>query len=111
MNPEQERLEKLKARKQQLEKQIKQEAQKMNDAERKARARKLIELGGLIELAGLAQIDKAILLGSCLELAETLNNSDPRVKDYIQELSRTGNAAFARREAEKAAKAVSKGGK
>jgi hypothetical protein len=51
---------------------IRSEEKAAKEAERKARTKRLIELGGLVDLAGLAARDKGELLGALLGLSRVL---------------------------------------
>lgn len=57
--------------------------------ERKEDARHKIQLGGLIIKAGMGDLDKHILYGGLVELAEKLENKDERDR-----LERRGRKAF-----------------
>lgn len=63
-----------------------------SEAERKARTRRLIELGGLVELAGLAESDRGVLLGLLLAAAK----SDAAT---VASAKRAGDEMLAAREA------------
>lgn len=63
------------------------------EAERKARTRKLIELGGLVEIAGLTEMDRGTLLGLMLAGAGAAN--DP---ERAASWKTRGDAAIAERE-------------
>ena len=49
---------------------------RLSEKERKARTRKLIEIGGLAEIAGLLEFDPGFLLGSFLNIAEVSSDSE-----------------------------------
>jgi len=54
------------------------------EAERKARTRRLIELGGLVEMAGLLEAvahDRAALLGALLALTQRIGSTQSAVLD------------------------------
>ena len=65
-----EKKQKLAAKKAGLEK----KEQRMKALERKARTRKLIELGGLVEKAGLEDVDPNILFGAIQEIKERFSD-------------------------------------
>ncbi len=64
------------------------------EAERKARAKRLIELGALFDLAGLDGQDRGALLGALLGVAKTLGDA-PRWEQWKS----SGDALLAEREA------------
>jgi hypothetical protein len=70
-------------------------------AERKARTRHLIELGGLVVKAGLVELtddDRAVILGGCLDIAGRLrgaNQRDERPAGLMTLWRRRGLNAFA----------------
>jgi hypothetical protein len=70
-------------------------------AERKARTRHLIELGGLIVKAGLVELtndDRAVIFGACLDIAGRLrgaNQHDARPAGLMMLWRRRGLEAFA----------------
>ena len=70
-----------------------------SEAERKARTRKMIELGGLVELAGLADLDRGALLGLLLAAAKQAGDSDA-----LAAAKRAGDALLTSREADRKAK-------
>jgi hypothetical protein len=70
-----------------------------SEAERKARTRKMIEVGGLVELAGLADQDRGALLGLLLSAAKQA--SDP---ESLAAAKRAGDAMLSSREADRKAK-------
>lgn len=70
-----------------------------NEAERKARTRRIIELGGLVELAGLADLDRGAVLGLLLEAAKRASDAET-----LATAKRTGDALLASRESERKAK-------
>ena len=49
---------------------------RLSEKERKARTRKLIEIGGLAEIAGLLESDPGFLLGAFLNVAEISVDSE-----------------------------------
>lgn len=70
-----------------------------NEAERKARTRKMIEVGGLVELAGLADLDRGALLGLLLAAAKQAGDADA-----LAAAKRAGDALLTSREADRKAK-------
>lgn len=58
-------------------------------SERKKDTRHKIELGGLIIKAGMGEVDKLVLYGALVELAEALANPDEQDR-----LKRRGRRAF-----------------
>jgi hypothetical protein len=68
--------------------------QSKTEAERKARTRSLIQVGGLVEIAGLADVDKGALLGSLMFVAEHLQHPDKH-----QAWKAKGDAVLQEREA------------
>lgn len=85
------KLDKLKAKKAELEAQIRSMHARETAKQRKADARRKIELGGLVLKAGLGQHDKGELLGGLLALASQLG-SDANAKAAYK---RAGDAALA----------------
>jgi hypothetical protein len=71
---------------------------RIKEKKRKARTRRLIEVGGLAEIAGLVEADSALLLGGFLRLAEGLKDDTTRAT-----LQAEGEVRLAQREAEKKA--------
>jgi hypothetical protein len=69
---------------------------RIKEKERKARTRRLIEVGGLAEVAGIVEADSALLLGGFLRLAETLKDDATRAR-----MKAEGDTRLAQREAEK----------
>ena len=65
-------------------------------AERKARTRRLIEIGGLAEIAEISQIDKGLLLGMFLACKKALENPETRTQWKAK-----GDAMLAERERQK----------
>lgn len=57
------------------------EENRLKDAERKARTRRLIEAGGLIDKAGLLGLDSAVLYGALLQVAGEAANAE-RVEQW-----------------------------
>lgn len=76
-------------------------AQDEADKERKARTRRLIELGGLVDIAGVGDYDKAVLLGMLASIPDLQEQE-------LEQMRQRGSAIFAEREAAKAAKAAEK---
>lgn len=71
------------------------------EKERKARTRRLIELGGLADIAGVGEFDKATLLGMLAQLHQ--------IDDYEREMMRQrGAGIFEEREAAKVAEKARK---
>jgi len=69
------------------------------EAARKARTRKLIELGGLVEIVGLGDVDKGALVGGLLKIAKDLEGREKSIMFGVHK--RSGDAFLAAREAEK----------
>jgi hypothetical protein len=69
-----ERLQRLQARKKALEAKISREQARVWEREGKARTRLLLAYGGLVDLAGLTQKDQGTVLGLLLEGAQRLQN-------------------------------------
>lgn len=86
--------------------------QDATEKERRARTRRLIELGGLADLAGVGEYDKATLLGvlaSIPEMAEhELEHMHQRGSDIFAEREAAKAAEKARKEEEKARKEAEK---
>ena len=57
------------------------EENRLKEAERKARTRKLIEAGGLVDKAGLLDLDSAVFYGALLQAAADANNAE-RVEQW-----------------------------
>lgn len=91
------RLQKLKAKKNEIEKQIRAEKSKLSQQARKQRTRELIQLGGLVDVAGLKEADKGALLGALLSVASTLQSNSKQ----FQEWKVKGDAVLAEREKER----------
>ena len=66
------------------------------DAARKARTRRLIELGGLVEIAGFASFDRGAILGALASLANQGNDAET-----VAGWKRAGDAELAKRESAK----------
>lgn len=71
---------------------------RIKEKERKARTRRLIEVGGLAEIAGIVGLDSGTLLGGFITLAETIKDEATRSR-----LQAEGQARLSQREAEKKA--------
>jgi hypothetical protein len=82
--------ERLHAHEQQKARLAEQEA-KLKGAERKARTRRLIEVGGLIDKAGLLELEPNTLYGALLSLRDGAGD-----KDQITKWTALGGRAFAR---------------
>ena len=82
--------ERLHAHEQQKARLAEQEA-KLKGAERKARTRRLIEVGGLIDKAGLLELEPNALYGALLSLRDGVGD-----KDQITKWTALGGRAFAR---------------
>ncbi|NEQ52898.1 MAG: conjugal transfer protein TraD [Leptolyngbya sp. SIO3F4] len=65
---------------------------KEKEQQRKARTRRLIELGGLVEIAGLTEIERGALLGLLLENRDRLQD-----EATYRNLKQLGNAELNRR--------------
>lgn len=74
---------------------IRSEDKAIKEAERKARTKRLIDLGGLVDLAGISAKDKGELLGAFLGLSRVVD--EERWAKWKQE----GDALLAEREQEK----------
>lgn len=72
----------LEEKRRKLEIQISREKQKLKEQKRKARTKKLIEIGGLSEIAGISEIDKHALLGAMIQIKELLN--DPHTLNMLR---------------------------
>lgn len=70
-----------------------------SEAERKARTRRIIELGGLVELAGLADLDRGAVLGLLLDAAKRASDAEA-----LATAKRAGDALLSSRESERKAK-------
>lgn len=64
----------LEEKRRKLEIQISREKQKLKEQKRKARTKKLIEIGGLAEIAGISEVDKHALLGAMIQIKELLDD-------------------------------------
>ena len=82
--------ERLHAHEQQKARLAEQEA-KLKGAERKARTRRLIEVGGLIDKAGLLELEPNTLYGALLSLRDGAGD-----KDQVSKWTALGGRAFAR---------------
>src|SRR5271165_2346788 len=82
--------ERLRAHEQQKARLAEQE-EKLKDAGRKARTRRLIEAGGLIDKAGLLELEPNALYGALLSLRDGAAD-----KDQISKWAALGGRAFAR---------------
>lgn len=100
------RLEKLAARKEEIEKQLKAERDRIKKQERKARtaenakarkeANKLkFEYGGLVDIAGLIGTDKGAVLGALLWAAKKFKEDPASVASF----KKSGDEELAKREA------------
>lgn len=87
-----------KTAKAELERLRKEQDRKTKIAERKARTRRLIELGGLVELAELSGTDKGTLLGMLLAGKSAMDKPEVAGKWKTQ-----GDSLLAERERQKAA--------
>lgn len=70
----QSRLKKLEEKKRQIEAQYSLEKAKLKEYERKARTRKLIEIGALAEIAEISTFEKEEILGAMIQMAELLRD-------------------------------------
>lgn len=70
----QSRLQELEARKRKVENELKFQKRKLKEQARKARTRRLIEVGGLADIAGLIETDPAALLGAMLQVSQILQD-------------------------------------
>jgi hypothetical protein len=57
------------------------EENRLREAERKARTRRLIEAGGLVDKAGLLDVDSAVLYGALMQVAAETRNTE-RVEQW-----------------------------
>ncbi|MBE9044326.1 conjugal transfer protein TraD [Pleurocapsales cyanobacterium LEGE 10410] len=57
-----------------LDLQLAREKSRLKEQKRKARTKKLIEIGGLTEIAGISNVDKAALLGAMVQMKELLED-------------------------------------
>lgn len=97
---EEERISRLKERKAKIDKQLRDAESKRKKNDRKARTRELIEFGGLVRIPfpeGTA-VDKGILLGALIEVAEAIKTDTARASDW----KRNGDAEIRRRQEEQA---------
>lgn len=69
---------------------------RIKEKERKARMRRIIEVGGLAEIAGIINLDSGTLLGGFITLAETIKDEAKRVR-----MKAEGDSRLAQREVEK----------
>jgi N-acetylglutamate synthase/N-acetylornithine aminotransferase len=69
---------------------------RIKEKERKARTRRLIEVGGLAEIAGIINLDSGTLLGGFITLAETIKDEAKRAR-----MKAEGDSRLAQREVEK----------
>jgi len=69
---------------------------RIKEKERKARTRRLIEVGGLAEIAGIINLDSGTLLGGFITLAETIKDEAKRTR-----MKAEGDTRLAQREGEK----------
>ena len=67
------------------------EENRLKEAERKARTRRLIEAGGLIDKAGLLGLDSAVLYGALLALS-----ADAANEERLEQWRKVGGKAFDR---------------
>lgn len=70
----QDKLKKLEEKKRQIEAQYSLEKAKLKEYERKARTRKLIEIGSLAEIAEISSFEKEAILGAMIHMAELLRD-------------------------------------
>lgn len=66
------------------------------DAGRRQRTRRLIELGALFDLAGIGDVDRGVLLGGLIEMAE--ESRAPTAERVQARLKARGDALLAHRE-------------
>ncbi len=65
------------------------EENRLREAERKARTRRLIEAGGLVDKAGLLGVDSAVLYGALMQVA-----ADARSTERVEQWRVAGGRAF-----------------
>jgi tRNA C32,U32 (ribose-2'-O)-methylase TrmJ len=86
------RLEILQERKEKLDREFKAELTKAKEKERKNRAHNLIKLGGLLLKARLQDVEKSVLMGAFLEIADTIQNNPAKCSTWkekgIEELKK-----------------------
>lgn len=87
------KLKKLEEKKRQIDVQYSLERARLKEYERKARTRKLIEIGSLAEIAEISNFEKSEILGAMVQMAELL-----RDKPTLRMLKAKGDAILAQRQ-------------